>query len=436
MDPDDPFFSADNNDRTVLRPIPGGRKEDIKRPQQPTSVYADAGMESLGLLGNLNPLEKAASGLLALLTQLNQLPQHPDPAGLKQNIMLEIKQFQQQAQATGIDQETVFTARYVLCTVLDEAVLNTPWGQESGWAQQSLLSHFHKEVSGGERFFQLLKSLGSNPTHNRDLLELMYLCLSFGFEGRYRLNPDGKDKLMRIREWLFNLIQTQRGQPEASLSPHWRGVTDQRNPLLRLIPLWVMAAVAAGILVMAFALISLLLNKQSDRAYQQIVALKAPEIAAPVQPPAPPIVEDPPAPTLAELLVNEINANLLAVRETDDMSLTTIQGDGLFKSGSASIQSSVIPLIYRITGALNEFSGHVLITGHTDSIPIRGNLKYPSNWALSQARAESVAELVQHKLDDPDRLLIEGRGDSEPIATNKDRAGRARNRRVEIILMR
>lgn len=436
MDPDDPFFSADNNDRTVLRPVPGGRKKDIKRPQQAAAISAHAEMASVHLLGDINPLEKAASGLLALLTQLNNLPQHPDPDGLKQNVMLEIKQFQQQAQTLGIDQETIVTARYVLCTVIDEAVLNTPWGQNCGWAQQSLLSHFHQEVSGGERFFKLLKSLGNNPTHNRNLLELMYLCLSFGFEGHYRLKSDGKDKLTRIREWLFNIIQTQRGHPEAALSPHWQGVIDQRNPMLRLIPLWVMAAVAAGFLVLVFALLSFFLNRQSDSAYQTIATLKAPEIAAPIQTPAPPIIVEPPAPTLTELLADEINASLVTVKETDDISVTTIQGDGLFKSGSANIQASIIPLLYRITEALNQFTGHVLITGHTDSIPIRGNLKYPSNWALSQGRAESVAELMKNKLDDVDRLLIEGRGDTEPIASNQDRTGRARNRRVEIILMR
>jgi len=291
-------------------------------------------------------------------------------------------------------------------------------------------------VSGGERFFRLLKSLGDNPTHNLHLLELMYLCLSFGFEGRYRLSPDGRDKLTRIREWLFNLIQTQRGQPEATLSPHWQGVTDQRNPMLRLIPLWVLAAVVAGFLVLAFSLFSLLLNRQSDTVYQQIAALKPPDITVPVPEPAPPIVVEPPAPTLTELLINEINADQVAVKETDVTGVATIRGDGLFKSGSAGVKTSVIPLLYRITEALNEFTGHVLITGHTDSIPIRGNLKYPSNWALSQARAESVAELIKHKLDDPGRLLIEGRGDTEPIASNKERSGRAKNRRVEIILIK
>jgi len=435
MDPDDPFFSPPADDRTIIRPIPGGKKEDLQRAvqQQNTSFNDNA---PLTRLGNLNPLENSASALLTLLTQINNLQFHPDPELLRKKITEEIKTFQQKAQAKNIDNETIFTARYVLCTALDEAVLNTPWGHTGGWAQHSLLSHFHKEVSGGERFFQLLKSLGNSPSKNIDLLELMYLCLSFGFEGRYRLDNDGRDKLIRIREWLYQIIASQRGTQESSLSPHWRGVTDKRNPLLRLIPLWVFAAVMAGVLAIIFTVAVFYLNHRSDPVYSSIVAINPPKAAIPEPRPAPPVVVKKPVLTLSQLLSNEINLNLLQVTETDQMSVVTLQGDGLFRSGSASIHSTITALLYRIGESLSQLEGHILVTGHTDSIPVRGNLRYPSNWALSQARAETVTEILLTKVLTAERLLVEGRGDTEPVAANDSREGRAKNRRVEIMLMK
>ena len=74
----------------------------------------------------------------------------------------------------------------------------------------------------------------------------------------------------------------------------------------------------------------------------------------------------------------------------------------------------------------------MLITGHTDNQPIR-TLRYPSNWHLSQDRADAVkAELA--KTVKPDRLRAEGRADSESVADNATPAGRTKNRRVEVTL--
>jgi type VI secretion system protein ImpK len=76
--------------------------------------------------------------------------------------------------------------------------------------------------------------------------------------------------------------------------------------------------------------------------------------------------------------------------------------------------------------------GQVLITGHTDSVPIR-SARFPSNWHLSQERAKSVLQLLGDTVA-PARLSAEGRADSEPVAPNDTKENKARNRRVEITL--
>jgi type VI secretion system protein ImpK len=436
MASDDPFFSPSADDRTVIRPIPGGRRTDLRQPPGITEPpQTPAG--PLPRLGALNPLEQAASGLLALLTRINSSHTQTDPAELKNKIIHEIKQFQINAQAKNIDHSTISSTRYVLCTVLDEAVLNTPWGNNSGWAKQSLLSLFHKEVSGGERFFHLLKSLAQNPSKNRDLLELMYLCLSLGFEGRYRILDGGKDKLERIREWLYQILQQQRGPVEQALSPHWQGVTDRRNPLLRMMPLWVVGAIAAGLLAAMFSGFLFRLNQESDPVFRNIFAITPPQIEITELEPEPEPVAPPPTPpkvTLSMLLQDEIAQNKVKVVDLVQRSIVTIRGDNLFSSGKTAVNSKLIPLLHRLAEALNQLQGQVLIIGHSDNVPIR-SARFPSNWHLSKARAESVAAVIKQNLTDPNRIIVEGKADLEPIAPNTTRAGRAKNRRVEIVLL-
>ncbi len=79
--------------------------------------------------------------------------------------------------------------------------------------------------------------------------------------------------------------------------------------------------------------------------------------------------------------------------------------------------------------------GAVKVVGHTDNVPIR-TARFASNLQLSQARAKAVGDLLQTKLSKPDRISVEGKGADAPIADNASREGRAKNRRVEIVIQR
>ena len=75
----------------------------------------------------------------------------------------------------------------------------------------------------------------------------------------------------------------------------------------------------------------------------------------------------------------------------------------------------------------------MLITGHSDNQPIR-SMRYPSNWHLSAARADAVKASLA-ALVEPARMRSDGKADAEPVAANDSPANRARNRRVEIVLL-
>jgi chemotaxis protein MotB len=108
----------------------------------------------------------------------------------------------------------------------------------------------------------------------------------------------------------------------------------------------------------------------------------------------------------------------------------------LFESGDARIQPAGMALLDRLSPLLRKQSSRAVdIEGHTDSMPIR-NSAYPSNWELSTARASAVVRALIAMGLAPERLTAEGRAYLDPSASNATEQGRARNRRVEIVLPR
>jgi chemotaxis protein MotB len=108
----------------------------------------------------------------------------------------------------------------------------------------------------------------------------------------------------------------------------------------------------------------------------------------------------------------------------------------LFPSGSATLLSPALPLLSEIAGLVNLDSTHpVAVEGNTDNVPISGGA-FPSNWELSTARASMVVRFLIDRGVFARRLSASGYADLRPISSNETAAGRARNRRVEIVLQR
>jgi type VI secretion system protein ImpK len=168
---------------------------------------------------------------------------HADVNSLHQQVIARVQKFEAEAMAANVAPQHVASARYAICTALDETVLRTPWGSESVWSTHSLLTTFHQEAWGGEKFFQILDRVKTDIMANIDLLEVMYLCLSLGFEGKYKIQERGHVQIASVRDELYRLIRQARGEIERGLAPNWRGVEDKRNPLARYVPLWVVATV-------------------------------------------------------------------------------------------------------------------------------------------------------------------------------------------------
>ena len=183
-------------------------------------------------------------------------------------------------------------------------------------------------------------------------------------------------------------------------------------------------------LLVVFVGLRFYIHGRTDDTFAALLALDVPKATAAVPPP-PPVQAA--TPRLSALLRPDIEAGALEVSDLSDRSIITIAGDGFFDPASADVASRVRPLLVRIADALQKVSGSVVITGHTDSQRIR-SLRFPSNWHLSQERADNVKALIATTVN-PARLRSEGRADSEPVADDATPEGRARNRRVVITLM-
>jgi len=448
MSGDNPFAEPDDSDKTqIIRPVPGGRPRAAAPPassSSPAPMAAPAAVsgpsETVRVGGS--PLLSAASPLLQLLSRLRNTLSQPDSGALRERAVAEIRRFEQVSRDTGVPMDQLRPAHYALCASLDDVVQATPWGSQGAWGARSLVSTFHQEVRSGDRFFDVLNQVKQNPGTFLPVLELMYLCLSLGFEGRYRLSPRGPAELGRMREEVYGVIARQRPPANPELSPHWRGVVAPYRAARAELPVWV--AGAAGLLAICavYAWTSFALNDNSDILFARMLAAPPavmPVIvrAAPVQPPAPP----PPAAVpgaldkLRGFLRPEIEQGLVAVIGTDAVPVVRIRNRGLFASGSATVQAKFNGLLGRIGQALADERGLVQVIGYTDNQPIR-SIQFPSNFQLSAARAKAAAAIIGGAIGSPSRISTEGRADADPIGNNATAEGREENRRIEVVLRR
>jgi len=107
----------------------------------------------------------------------------------------------------------------------------------------------------------------------------------------------------------------------------------------------------------------------------------------------------------------------------------------VFASGSGDVSGNFRGLLERIGDALKTVPGKVIVIGHTDDTRPGLSARFPSNYELSKARALAVRDLLAERAGPASRYSVEGRGDSNPLVANDSPAARARNRRVEIILL-
>jgi chemotaxis protein MotB len=141
---------------------------------------------------------------------------------------------------------------------------------------------------------------------------------------------------------------------------------------------------------------------------------------------------------ISERMKDEIARGEIALTQTDGRLKVDLVDRILFDSGDAKISRRGEGVLARVGAILAHLPDRqVQVSGHTDNQPITGKLKqqFPTNWELSVSRALTVVRFLEEQAGVPaDRLVASGHGEHQPIARNNTAAGRARNRRIEILL--
>ncbi len=447
---DNPFAEPDDNERTVIRPIPGGRRAAPNPAAGPRGPGAglEAGLAEPGEggyfpglpRGAASPIVSAAAGCLSLLGRLRNAFSVPDAAALREHAVQELRRFEQILRGQNLPMEQLRPAHYALCASLDDVVQAMPWGSRGPWADASLVSTFHQEVRSGERFFDLLAQLRQNPGKFLPIVELMYLCISLGMQGRYRLSPRGPAELDRVREETYVLIMRNRAPSERALSPHWQGVAAPYRRHRITLPIWVGMMMGLGLIGLVYAWASLGLAGSSDRLFAAGLALppgRMPAISRniPVEAvatlPPPPGAKD----ALGGFLRPEVEQGLVSIVGTDAVPIVRVRNRGMFASGRADVESHFRPILARIGTALKSQPGTVQVIGYTDNQPIH-TIRFPSNFQLSAARAKAAASIISDAVGPGAHVTAEGRADADPVAPNQTPEGREQNRRIEIVVHR
>jgi len=311
-------------------------------------------------------------------------------------------------------------------------VLSTPWGMQSEWAAQTLLVQLHREAWGGEKFFDMLERISSDPQRHIDLMELQYACIALGFSGKFQVLERGQARLDEIQHELFRKIRAFRGTPEPELSAHWRGVTDRRNPVIRYVPWWVVGALALVVLTGAFIYYHGRLVTLGAPVDARLASLGLNDFSAPA-------AESTPSgggSGLKQLLANDEQHGALRVEEAGARTLVTLIAPDLFAPGSAKVNPKYYGTLRDVARAIDQVPGRVMVVGHTDDSPLH-SLRYRDNYELSRDRALQVVDLLKLAVGNPGRLEWSGVGSSQPrYRPESTPENRARNRRVEIIHLR
>lgn len=422
-----------DSDHTQIFPMPGGNKEDMQKLLQNEQLIRQQSLQpnNISTENQWNTSHKesstlvdAATPLLVLVAHISNTLEARDTSALKQQVSQEINQFIKKIKYLGVNESSIKEASYILCTAIDEAVLNTPWGRQSDWSINTLLSSYFQDVAGGQVFFEKLRHLGGDPVRNHQLLKLMYYCLALGYQGRYRTEPDAMGKLTSVRQWLVEKIRHSDADNTADLSPHWIGISGLGYGLKNFVSGWLISALAALLLASVFIYFFATLNAATTTVNERLDALKI----TTVERQKPKKIFTPPP--LKMKTLQPIKG--FVIKENSDSIDITIPGDILFSSGSTKVTHVLHSSLDVLATELKKRSGQVQITGHSDNDPLSLRLKqrYGSNQGLSLARAQSVATVLQQTLKDPTRISTYGKGSSAPISKNK-----SQNRRVEIKIL-
>ena len=251
-----------SNRATCTEAIPVASPEPPLEPThtgtKPELLLADPEFDIRGV--GWNPLCDAATPLIGLIIRLRRLDHHHDVPALYQSVSNQITTIMEEVSQLEYDAGMLKAYSYSLCLLMDEVVMRTRWGKSSTWSARSLLSQFHEETWGGEKFFTVMNNMIPEAARYQHVLEFMYLCLIAGLKGKYGAHARGDYEIQKIISQLHGLLRPLRGETPKRLTDPLTNVAPRNYRIKRTWPLWTPWALAAVVLTVAYTIYTIRLN--------------------------------------------------------------------------------------------------------------------------------------------------------------------------------
>lgn len=219
---------------------------------------------------NSNILIDVSTPLLGMALRVRRLSSCDNVDEIYKQAVEEVKAIEVELNEAGFERALILAYRYVLCSFIDEAIMSTPWGADSAWAEHSLLTRFHNETWGGEKVFVILSRLESDPERYKPLLQFIFLCLTLGFEGRYKVMSKGREEYEKIISNLHQILKRLDEEDQTPLTNATEHVVSTKYRLSKQMPIWSVFLFFFSILVGVFITYSVLLNNKSMSVLEQL----------------------------------------------------------------------------------------------------------------------------------------------------------------------
>jgi type VI secretion system protein ImpK len=373
-----------------------------------------------------NPfVSHALPAILQLRRQLSEAA--PNQLALRTQLGLEVRLYRERLGASGCAWDQVRDASYLLCTYLDESANDAARlaSQVPYEGERSLLVEFHDDAWGGEDAFSDLSRWMKQDEPPVALLSFYELILALGWQGRYRVLERGDILLQDLRSQLHAQIW-HNTPPEPLGTPLLAPARPRRR-------WWTPAragAAAVALTLLCYGIGSVLLDAQGRPLRDALAAWMPPtrtiNLAETLPPPLPQLLSE----------------GWLTAYKHPQGWLLVFRSDGAFDVGKASVRADFEPNIERLGRAFAPWPGDLEVIGHTDRRPIHTS-EFPSNQALSEARARTVAEDLRKTAlpggaNAPSNAVqrniqYSGRGDTQPRDPADTPDAYERNRRVDVL---
>ncbi|MCX7727054.1 MAG: type IVB secretion system protein IcmH/DotU [Chitinispirillaceae bacterium] len=204
-------------------------------------------------VGGRKDIEGLCTDLFLIVIRMREAEDLGEPAALRKLIHYYLDLFEKNCKAIGISSEAILNAKYAIVALIDETVLSVPGACRDFWLTRPLQLDLFGDNLAGEEFYNKLQKLLQEPEKNKDVLEIYYLCLSLGFEGKYKLY--NTEERITVMEELGRKLRRTRMRASSGISPHG-GRSDfvKLGKNVFLFPLWLSGLLALLIIAGTYVL--------------------------------------------------------------------------------------------------------------------------------------------------------------------------------------